>query len=221
MSNSFSMCSWTEVGSEVPRMDSSSSSEMKKKRGKAFRLVSRYSLRLFWHDSSSSASRVSSSRRPWAEQASSTFVFLAVSVMIFAQALSMLSNRLASWGSWCRMSSEPTKMLSRYIHFRCTSIHTSMDSPIRLSFPSQSRTSSMNGLTNLLAIIDCRFRPMSSRSRVISSALRRIHPRSSVPFMYLNSSNFCSFQTSATFWSSDSMVSSLPAAFTMSPMMVE
>ena len=37
-------------------MESSSSSEMKKKRGKAQRLVSRYSDRDFWHTSSCSAS---------------------------------------------------------------------------------------------------------------------------------------------------------------------
>ncbi len=49
-----SMCSCTDVASEVPRMDSSSSSEMKKKRGKAQRLVSKYSLSDFWHSSSCS-----------------------------------------------------------------------------------------------------------------------------------------------------------------------
>lgn len=54
LSNSLSMCSCTLVGSEVPRMDSSSSSEMKKKRGKAQRLVSRYSDSDFWHVSSCS-----------------------------------------------------------------------------------------------------------------------------------------------------------------------
>jgi hypothetical protein len=31
----------------------------------------------------------------------------------------MLSKRLASSGSWCRISSDPN-MLSRYIHLRCT-----------------------------------------------------------------------------------------------------
>ena len=54
---------------------------------------------------------------------SSTFVFLAVSDMILCQVLSIPSNRLASRGSWWRMSSEQ-KMLSRYIHLRWTSIQT-------------------------------------------------------------------------------------------------
>ena len=49
------MCSCTDVGSEVPRMDSSSSSEMKKKRGNAQRFVSKYSDRDFWQISSCSA----------------------------------------------------------------------------------------------------------------------------------------------------------------------
>lgn len=41
----------------------------------------------------------------------------------FLNVLSMSSNFLASSGSWALMS-PPMKMLSRYIHFLCTTIHT-------------------------------------------------------------------------------------------------
>ena len=64
LSNSLSMCSCTAPGSALPRMLSSSSSEMKKKRGKAQRLVPRYSDSDFWQRSSCSARPDSASRRP-------------------------------------------------------------------------------------------------------------------------------------------------------------
>ena len=44
-----SMCCWMKVGSEEPSTKRSSSSEMKKKRGKALRFVTRYSLNDFDH----------------------------------------------------------------------------------------------------------------------------------------------------------------------------
>ena len=190
LSNSLSMCSWTELGSEVPKMERSSSSLMKKNLGKALRLVSRYSLRHFWQVSSCSERSCRALSLPSTEHASSTFVFLAVSDMIFFHVLSMPSNRLASCGSWSLMSSDPTKMLSRYIHFLWTTIHTSMASPIRLSRFSQKLTSSRKGLTNLLAIMDCRLRLMSSSSRMISSVALRTQPLSSPFFMYLARVNF-------------------------------
>mmetsp|Transcript_46019 Transcript_46019/g.147056 ORF Transcript_46019/g.147056 Transcript_46019/m.147056 type:complete len:229 (-) Transcript_46019:4238-4924(-) len=174
LSKSLSMCSCTDVGSEVPRMERSSSSEMKKKRGKLLRLVSRYSVRDFWHVSSSSLSFCSWSRRPSTEHASRMLVFLAVVSMIFFHALSMRSKRLASSGSWWRMSSEPTKMLSRYIHFLCTTIHTSVTSPMSERRLSHRRTSSRKGFTKRLAIMDCRLRPMSSSSTATSSVARRM-----------------------------------------------
>ena len=64
--------------------------------GKAQRLVSRYSDKLFWQVSSCSLSMRKLSRRPSTLQASSTFGFFAVSCMIFFQDLSMPSKRLAS-----------------------------------------------------------------------------------------------------------------------------
>ena len=117
-------------------------------------MVSRYSLRHFWHVSSCSERSWRAFSRPSTEQASRTFVFLAVSDMIFFQVLSMPSNLLASCGSCSLMSSDPTKMDSRYIHFLWTTIQTSMASPIKLSLFSQKLTSSRKGLTNLEAIID-------------------------------------------------------------------
>ena len=88
------------------------------------------------------------------EQHSRMLVFFAVSFMMSAHPLSILSKRFASSGSWSRMSSDPMKMLSRYIHLRCTCIHSSITSEMRLSFCSHPCTSWMNGLTDLLAIID-------------------------------------------------------------------
>lgn len=64
--------------------------------GKAQRLVSRYSDRLFWQVSSCSLSMRKVSSRPSTLQASNTLGFLAVSCMIFFQALSMPSKRFAS-----------------------------------------------------------------------------------------------------------------------------
>mmetsp|Transcript_2865 Transcript_2865/g.10123 ORF Transcript_2865/g.10123 Transcript_2865/m.10123 type:complete len:274 (+) Transcript_2865:848-1669(+) len=133
LSKSLSMCSCTLVTSEVPRMDSSSSSEMKKKRGNELRFVSRYSDRDFWQRSSSSLSCFSWSRRPSVLQHSRMFVFFEVSVMIFSHVLSMRSKRFASSGSWWRMSSLPMKMLSRYIQFFCTFSHSSSVSLNRFS----------------------------------------------------------------------------------------
>mmetsp|Transcript_24001 Transcript_24001/g.78099 ORF Transcript_24001/g.78099 Transcript_24001/m.78099 type:complete len:229 (-) Transcript_24001:825-1511(-) len=174
LSKSLSMCSWTLVGSLVPKMDRSSSSEMKKKRGKALRFVSRYSERLFWQLSSWSLSCCSVSSRPSTLHASRMLVLFAVVTIIFFHVLSIRSNFFASSGSWCRMSSEPMKMLSRYIHLRCTSIHTSITSPMSERLASQRRTSSRNGLTKRLASMLWRLSPMSSRSTVTSSVLLRM-----------------------------------------------
>ena len=99
LSYSLSMCSCTDVGSEVPRTLRSSSSEMKKKRGNALRLLSRYSESDFWHRSSISESSLRSSSRPFAEQQCRMLVFFVVSVMISAHVRSILSNRRASSGS--------------------------------------------------------------------------------------------------------------------------
>mmetsp|Transcript_30425 Transcript_30425/g.76172 ORF Transcript_30425/g.76172 Transcript_30425/m.76172 type:complete len:254 (+) Transcript_30425:943-1704(+) len=138
--------------------------------------------------------------------------------MIFKNVVSMRSKRFASSGSWCRMSSEPMKMLSRYIHLRCTNIHTSITSPMRLNFASHARTSSRNGFTNRLAIIDCSVKPMSSSSTVTSSVLRRMYPRSSVPLLYLASSKRCSFQVAARLATSPSILSSFSALTHISSM---
>ena len=109
-------------------------------------------------------------------------------------------------------------MLSRYIHFRCTCIHSSITSEMRLSFSSQPLTSCVNGLTNRLAIIDCSVSDMSSRMSVVSSTERRMNPRSSggSPFMYLMSSNFCSFHTASNRATSASILSSFSAAMHIS-----
>ena len=64
--------------------------------GKAQRFVSRYSDKLFWHVSSCSLSMRKLSNRPSTLHASRTLGFLAVSCMIFFQALSIPSKRLAS-----------------------------------------------------------------------------------------------------------------------------
>ncbi len=64
--------------------------------GNAHRLLSRYSDRLFWQVSSCSLRLRSMSSLPSTLQASMTLGFLAVSIMIFLQALSMPSKRLAS-----------------------------------------------------------------------------------------------------------------------------
>mmetsp|Transcript_7546 Transcript_7546/g.28375 ORF Transcript_7546/g.28375 Transcript_7546/m.28375 type:complete len:207 (+) Transcript_7546:978-1598(+) len=138
--------------------------------------------------------------------------FFAVSFMISVQALSILSNRLASSGSWSRISSLPMKMLSRYIHLRCTAIQVSKTSPIKESFPSHSSTSSANGCTNRLAIMLCRVRFMSSRITVVSSVERKIHPRSTSPLTYFASVNFCSRHTAPNFEMSNSILSSFSAA---------
>ena len=217
LSYSFSMCSCTDVGSDVPSTASSSSSEMKKKRGNAFRFESRYSLSDFWHRSRFSAISCRFASRFFAEQHSRMLTFLAVSFMISAQLLSILSKRFASSGSWSRMSSLPMKMLSRYIHLRCTAIHTSSTSPIRLSLPSHSSTSAVKGFTKRLAIIDCSVRFMSSKIIVVSSVLRRMNPRSTSPLLtYRASVNFCSRQTSANLAMSPSIFSSFSAAMHIS-----
>ena len=207
------MCSCTDVGSDVPSTESSSSSEMKKKRGNAFRFESRYSLSDFWHRSKFSAMSRRFASRFFTEQHSKMLTFLAVSFMISAQLLSILSKRFASSGSWSRMSSLPMKMLSRYIHLRCTAIHTSSTSPIKLSLPSHSSTSAVNGFTNRLAIIDCSVRFMSSKITVVSSTLRRMNPRSTSPLLtYRANVNFCSRHTTANLAMSPSIFSSFSAA---------
>lgn len=72
--------------------------------GKAQRLVSRYSDKLFWHVSSCSLSMRKLSRRPSTLHASKTLGFFAVSCMIFFQDLSMPSKRLASCTGHCTCS---------------------------------------------------------------------------------------------------------------------
>ena len=84
------MCSWTAVGSEDPKMLSSSSLEMKKNLGKACFLLPRWSDKSFWLLSKSLDKAFKS--------------FLEVYSMSFLKFLSMRSNFLAASGSCIRMS---------------------------------------------------------------------------------------------------------------------
>ena len=139
LSNSFSRCTWMDVGSDVPSTDSNSSSEMKKNRGNAFRLASRYSDSDFWHRSSFSDSDCSVSRRLSLLHASTTLGDLIVAAMTAFHVLSMAANLRASSGSCCRMSSDE-KMPSRYCHRVWTVNHTSIVSDTWFSVRSQRRT---------------------------------------------------------------------------------
>mmetsp|Transcript_19754 Transcript_19754/g.46594 ORF Transcript_19754/g.46594 Transcript_19754/m.46594 type:complete len:228 (+) Transcript_19754:878-1561(+) len=132
--------------------------------------------------------------------------------MIFLKVVWMRSKRLASSGSCRRMSSEPTKIASRYIHFDWTFIQTAITSAmVDMSF-SHFCVWSRNGPTKRLALMEERFIIWSSSVSWISSVVRSTNPRSVPPLMYLATSKRVSRQVSAMSLMPFSIVSSLTAA---------
>ena len=131
--------------------------------------------------------------------------------MIFLKAVWMRSKRLASSGSWSRMSSLPMKMASRYCHLACTFIHTSMVSEMVLISPSHFLVCSRKGATKRLLIMLLRFIIWSSSVCVMSSVPLRMRPRSCGPLKYLTTSKRCSRHVSAIALMPTSMLSSLSA----------
>ena len=77
--------------------------------------------------------------------------------MIFLSAMSIRSKRLASSGSCSRMSSDPTKMASRYIHLDWTFVHTSITSEMFDIWRSHFCVSSRKGATKRDDIIEDKF----------------------------------------------------------------
>ena len=217
--NSFTRCSWTARGSCDPRMESSSSSEMKKNRGNAIRFVSRYSDSDFWHDSSSKTSVWSFPSRPSVWHASSTLVFLNVSFISLIHRVSIESNALASSGSCSRMSADPIKIDSRYIHLRCARIQMSITSAMCDRSDSHLVTLSRCAATYRDACIDCSCIMLSSSAVTISSTDLRMYPRSAVPLLYTLSSKWSSFHTCAISAIPFSIESSFIAPDVISPIL--
>eukprot|EP00906_Rhabdomonas_costata_P000973 RCo001401 len=127
----------------------------------------------------------------------------------------MSSNFLASLGSWFAISSLPTKMDSRYIHFICTTIQTMITSPISASFFSHRWTSLRKGRTHFTLLMLWRFMMLSSIFSLISEVSIKTYPRSMPLRSYFFSENDSARQVSLIAVMAFSMLSSLAAPATM------
>mmetsp|Transcript_15321 Transcript_15321/g.42724 ORF Transcript_15321/g.42724 Transcript_15321/m.42724 type:complete len:226 (-) Transcript_15321:4326-5003(-) len=136
--------------------------------------------------------------------------------MIFLKVKWMRSKRFASSGSCRRISSEPMKIASRYIHLDCTFIHTSITSEMVDMARSHLVVSKVKGATNLEDIIEERFMVWSSSVCEISSVERSTKPRSCVPLKYLTTENSMAFHVFAISLMPRSMLSSFTAPDTIS-----
>ena len=104
----------------------------------------------------------------------STFLISVNFAMVAMNVLCTPSNMMDSCGSCFRISSEPMKMFSRYIQFRCTCWHISIISDMSDRDCSQYVICSWNTRKYLEAFIVDSVTVLSSRARNASSVLRSL-----------------------------------------------
>mmetsp|Transcript_11791 Transcript_11791/g.30898 ORF Transcript_11791/g.30898 Transcript_11791/m.30898 type:complete len:208 (+) Transcript_11791:355-978(+) len=85
-----------------------------------FFFMSRYSVKAFWHNSSSLYMISSCFSRPSTSHTDTTCLTAKMEVMVSLNSASMPSKRFVSSGSCARISCEPKNMASRAAHARCT-----------------------------------------------------------------------------------------------------
>ena len=141
-----------------------------------------------------------------------TLGFLNIEVINFLKFLSWTSNSWVSFTNFCLISSLPTKILSKYIHFFCTSTHTSIISIMLFISCSKSSISFLNALACLLAPTFCKFSILSLIISISPETSLNLYPLSSFPLLWganwnFNSSNEFLISSNLFFTSVSSLAS--------------